>query len=199
MNKLKNLSLIAAIASILIFSSCKKEDSNTPPSTSGTEFTFAKAGNSVMYSAEFSFAGNVTKDTLERKYDAMIGNNIWRILDTKSDPQDTSYEYVSSAEYAEVDDATGANKATFVKSNAKVNDVYITLNGADTTYRTIVSLSENISVIAGTFECIKLTEYTSDAPTDISTIWISKKYGFVKYFTGDATDYMKLELMSKNF
>jgi len=177
--------------SFILFSSCKKDENQiTIP-----EFTFAKVGNTSVFMLESNFDGKISRDTIMRKYESMLENNVWKVLDLIA-PNDIRFEYVSKTEYSWMDDPSGKNTFPIINSTSKVNDIYTFLYDGDTIYNKVIAVEEKVVVPAGTFECYKTISYFNST---VGSFYVNGKYGLIKYYEAYGSGYVKLELISKNF
>ncbi len=177
MKKTVHFLLLAIMVGTISFVGCKKDDPDDPnPTPTTPTFTFNKSGN------EWHMAFNyiTTNDTMIIKLGQNLGNNKFEFITWQKGDElnkDTSYMYISSTELAELDSADV--KYTWLKSTAKVGDVYWYVEGTDTIKYTVQSINTNVAVPVGTFSCYKVKQ-TMNSETDGMTLYINKDKGFIK-------------------
>jgi hypothetical protein len=178
-----------AMTLAVAFTSCSKDDDNNNTPTPINGFTFSKVGNTATYELKTTVMGQTFNGTAIMTVIGKYSNNVAKVkmdlnLGIPGAPAqvDTSYWFVSSTEFADVDDSTGVNKFLYTTYNPALNTRYTMGEGTDSTYRDIVVLSENVATTAGAFECIKVRE-TNNTNEDENFFFINKSAGMVKILT----------------
>jgi hypothetical protein len=200
---MKKLLLLAAGLTFLV--ACEKDEPNTPGSnnTNPSEIvSFLKAGNKWVYdlagtdSAGNSFAADSVL-MLSVKKDDGDGYFTCEAAAFGSEP-DTIYFYKDADEFGEATDKSIGRIVVF-KKDSKVGDSYTSVEGTDTTFSKILSLSEPVTVPAGSFTCMKI-ERSMPQSTDKEVFYIDRKNGYIKIDSySDNTLYQSLKLNSKSF
>jgi|GEM_PF-1526511 len=201
MKTIFNLSLII-ISTVLLFSSCSKDEGTTTP-TGDKNFTFAKVGNKWIFAStdQNGPSPDVTMEVIQ-----YMGNNTYKIANVFPGSQFGTvivYWYVNGEELSFNCDSTGTHKDMFVSGATQLNTTYMSivhynpfLQPGDTLYMKITSLNTPVTVPAGTFECIRIlvwgTPYNNMPETEV---FMSRNYGQIK----QSNQHMTLELKSKNF
>ena len=168
--KKTNLILILFLSMAVIFNACKKDDDKIAPvpiptTTISKPVNFMKVGNAWAY--EVTYEGEQYVDSLKITAVQTIdteGKEMYTVIDDG----DEGYWYLDNNYLS--DDYL----LKMINKNSKVGDVLEETGG---TKREIISINEQVTVPAGTFNCvkIKITQYS-----DIVFCWIDRNNGIIK-------------------
>ena len=207
------LSSLIAVLFILILAACEKEETpvNNNPTPVTPYFTFAKVGNIAEFETKTpvlttTYTGSMTQKILEK-----LATNIYKIetsinlgIPSTSPIIDTSLWYISSTEFANVEDINGTNKFLYFAKGDSINKIYTNIDSVGTTTtRIIQSVNEPLVTPVGNFSTYKLKE-TNDKNANESTYYINNSVGLVKLtrkvtiaVIGDLN--VEIKLISKNY
>jgi len=169
--------------------------------------TMAGVGHKLVY--DITESPDITYQlTTETQKD--FGNGVYRILATRNNGQQPSseiyYRYISPVEWGQLpgNDSIPSHMQVNYRIDAKVGIRYITVTSTDSIIITVKSLSENVTVPAGTFRCIKMTkEYKGLTPAAFSGFfetWFSNNFGMIKTLQYDGDSLLMTEVLKeKNF
>lgn len=183
--------LLLAICTIVCFSSCKKDDENNEnPSTNNTpvvssSFPFVKSQNSWVY--DLSIDSDTT--TLIVTYTIKsIDEEGYCAIEYRTSAGANTNEFVWYSNDAFFCDETGSVESYWFpliyKSNNTIGrkwDAPVNDEDLGTITREIISVTESVTVPAGTFpNCIKLKQTYSSDPQIIDYYYLSPLVGIVK-------------------
>jgi len=204
MKKISYLLVMIIVSVVMTSVGCKKKnDNNTPDPT--TSFTLAKVGHLRVYritnlkgSCEYNV--EVTKDLGNGVYELTYqqGTCAWNL------PTSTTYMFCTPEEWGSVFSLNPLNVQINLRTDAKVGTVYTWINPPDTILVTVLNLTDNVTVQAGKFECIKVRKdgkmyFGGDTLTFASYYWITYKYGLVKLENIFGNPGQDQELVSANW
>jgi hypothetical protein len=187
---MKKLILFLTIVSISLLS-CKKDKDEDPPPTPTPpvvgEFDYIKAGAKWTYNT-FDTDPNHQGITVEESHEIKTKDTDgWCTVEWKIAPV-----FVQQIEWFS-DNTMFSNQAQkqsqmrfpLIKSNPVLNDTYsITYssnNGPVTNTRVVKSLTESITVPAGSYtNCVKIHETTSEDTVYYKDYWVAKNIGVVR-------------------
>lgn len=191
---------VVFLALIVAFVGCKKDDSNNDNTTPAAE-PFLKVGHEMVY--EFTTSSQGVNMTGEISYKVIedLGNGSYKIEQTTQMtgiPAQTSYDTWTK------DNAFGMGKDM---STAKVGDSWTEANAGITYTTTVTSVSENVTVPAGTFTCVKLEQVQSNNTSITNNFYVHIVYGMIySQITSQTsvggttvTTTSEMKLKSKNF
>jgi len=199
--KFKKL-IIAAIMMSLMGVGCSKDDDATKPTTNNDPFTFLKVGNELEY-YNYYYDSDEIRDTMKFRINSE-NNGFFRVVqifqeDLDEIPTATHYcywytnnngWYMSFSFFpAEIGDTL------YLPHNCFVGLKYKSFNFG-TNFAEIISVSEKVTVPAGTFNnCIKVREYHPNDSTIVVDTYFHKDIGMLSGNSGKGI----MKLHSKNF
>jgi hypothetical protein len=188
MKNLLKLSMILVAVSMIVFTtSCEKDKTTTTdPTPTVAKFTFLSAGHQWNY---VMGQGTTTFDTMNITTISSLGAGKYQM----SMDGDTNVWYQNENVFAFYD-YSDTQMNIICKTDAKLNDVYTSVFGQDTSISKVVGLGVSVTVAPGTYSCYKVEQY-SGSQLD-GTFFISKESGIIKYEMPDGS-YIKL--INKNF
>ncbi|MBN1340722.1 MAG: hypothetical protein JXA03_15440 [Bacteroidales bacterium] len=198
-------SRILFLAMIIAFVSCSKDkdddNNNNNNNTNPPATSFLKTGNEWSYeytmtTEGIAMTGDITYQVMED-----LGNGTYKVKQTTSaqgiPPNSVELFWTE-------DDAFGLEADM---TDVKVGDTWTETDEGITYTTTVVSVSEDMTVPAGTFSCIKLKGTQSDDDSIINYFYYHKTYGMIYSDVTSKDEYegeiivvnMKMKLKSKNF
>ncbi|MEI6457273.1 MAG: hypothetical protein WCO93_13360 [bacterium] len=144
--------------------------------------TMAAAGHRLVYDVTM-FSGINEEATMEYQKD--LGTGVWRMKATLNGWPNVAYLFVTPVEWGTLpmNDSLAEKKITAYRIDAKTGVKYITVTPGDSIISTVTSLGEMVTVPAGTFRCIKVTQEFKPLVTggmdETREFWISNYFGMV--------------------
>jgi hypothetical protein len=190
--KTKSILSIAIIILIVsqIFSSCKKEEDDN---ISQNTFTFMKTGTKWTYN---TFDSSDPSIIIEEVYEITeMGTDGWAKLKWSIAGYLMSNVewYADNTQFCNLGQKNSNKKLILTTANPAVNDTWsetwTTNTGTVTNTHKVTDLNQSVTVPAGTFNCIKIRETTSDDNVYYKDYWFNIQKGVIKTEATTAADY----------
>ncbi|MBN2778245.1 MAG: hypothetical protein JXR36_11415 [Bacteroidales bacterium] len=197
---MKNRIIITALTILLllsqVFYSCKKEgddpEANNPIITQST-FGFMKTGTKWTY------------NTFDSEDPTIVIDEVFEITEMGTDGwakvkwsiagiviQNVDW-YSDNSVFCNLAQKNTVKKLSLCTTNPAINDTWSetwdTSNGNVTNTRTVTALNQSVTVPAGTFNCIKIRETTSEDNIYYTDYWFNVQNGIIKTEGTTAEDY----------
>jgi hypothetical protein len=215
MNKKLTLSASIMLALAVSFSACKKDDVKTdptpdPPTPATPYFNFAKVGNTASFETSTPLVVQTFTGTMSQEVKSKHGTDVFMVetllslgIPSVQDINSTGYWKITNTQFASVDDEQGSKPFPYFTKGDAVNKTYTVSDSGITRTRTVLSVSESVTVPAGTFTCFKVKE-TNSGNADESVYYFHKDFGLIR--TQMKINYqiigainIDITLLSKNF
>ncbi len=207
----KLIAMFTVVASLLIVFGCG--DDSTGPS-GNTDYLPMAVGNQWNY----SLSGYISEAGADTVF--ISGSNISKVLEVTTHEQgfqlyviqdstttaDTTFTKITylnktDTEWRMYDDTTSTEYELFMKLPVTLGDGWIPNADEPTIMRTVLSVSETVTVPAGTYtDCANLRDSDSQEPDFSFDLFLSRGTGAVKYTINDTdstgTVYMSYDLTS---
>jgi len=188
-NKILSIAIIVVIIS-QIFASCKKEENDI---ISQDTFTFMKTGTKWTYN---TFDSSDPSIVIEEVFEITeVGTDGWAIVKwSLAGYLVNNVEwYADNTLFCNLGQKYSDKKLILTTVNPSINDTwsetFATNTGSVTNTHKITALNQSITVPAGTFNCIKIRETTSDDNVYYKDYWFNIQKGVIKTEATTAASY----------